>query len=558
MAIRKDTNPRPLALPPELQDILRRNGMQAQVTGSSNGFALMVQGHDSPVLQYPITEKQLRALTDRGTNTTNRKAYNTFASIVAADFDMPKDFVHARNANGRVAMGLHGYRIGVGEYDRNVPPHGIMPHHHGRHGMLPYMPIPHMMGYGFLGWTARQQEGFHMRRIGGRLYYPGAPMVPNRPDGRMKPGELQSGGYGFYYKGHATAPVVLSQQDVLADLQTVIQPTVQRKRPDTPAIPYKDAITSDVYFSNEKWQEVLASHGLIVDAANKTLTVQSSSIEADLQYNLTDDEISGLTSNSIKDVPVAKRLDTINAVLKDDFADKVTMEQLNSDKLIDIKLHPEVQEDLNRQLGTQEQYYLQYADERDLQVTREAGLRDNLPKGGVVMDGNDLAYIDQSKGWFREGAHGREVTVDDIRVEPIPDPEKEGEMKYRMTAVIDGEAVSHEISKKQYDKFMAIDDLHRMKLFSKIFNEVDMKDRYPVGLGTKIAAALTAGLVVTHDIMHGPHHVPAVFMEGHHGPCHGPAVYFKPGVDTPADVAARQFDAMINDPNRPHGPGMGM
>lgn len=77
MAIRKDTNPRPLALPPELQDILHRNGMQAQVVGSSNGFALMVQGHDSPVLQYTITEKQLKALTDWGTNTANRKAYNT-------------------------------------------------------------------------------------------------------------------------------------------------------------------------------------------------------------------------------------------------------------------------------------------------------------------------------------------------------------------------------------------------------------------------------------------------------------------------------------------------
>ena len=24
---------------------------------------------------------------------------------------MPKNFVHARNANGRVAMGLHGYRV---------------------------------------------------------------------------------------------------------------------------------------------------------------------------------------------------------------------------------------------------------------------------------------------------------------------------------------------------------------------------------------------------------------------------------------------------------------
>lgn len=559
MPVRRDTNPRPLELAPQLREILYRNGMQAHVVASSNGFGLMVQGHDSPVLQYPITEKQLKALTGWGTNTANRKAYNTFASIVAADFDMPKDFVHARNANGRVAMGLHGYRIGVGEYGRVAPRH--MPPHmhafpHSPHAHLPYMPIPHMMGYGFLGWTPRQQAGFHLRRIGGDLYYPGAPMVPNRPDGRMKPGELQSGGYGFYYKGHMTAPVVQSRQYVLADLQTVLQTAESRQRPTAPALPYNKAITSDVYFSNEKWQEVLVGHGLIVDAADKTLTVQSTSVEADLRYNLTDEEVAILTSNSIQEHPVSQRLDTLNNVLAEDFADRITMEHLNSDRLVDIKLHPEVNEDLNRQLAAQEQYVQQVAASPDIQVRQDPGLRANLPEGGVVMDGNDLAYIDSGKGWFREGRHGREVTVDDIRVEPVPDREKEGEMKYRMTAVIDGEVVSHEISRKQYDKFMAVDDLHRMKLFSKIFNEVDMKDRYPVGLGTKIAAALTAGLVVTHDILHGPHHAPAIFMEGHHGPM--PPVYFKPGVDTPADMAARQFDAMINDPNRPHGPGMGM
>ena len=143
-----------------------------------------MQGHDSPLLSYPITEKQLQALTDWGTNYANRRCYNTFASIVAADFDLPRDFVHARNANGRVAMGLHGYRIGAGEY--------------GRLGR-PYPMHRHPWGACFLGWTPRQQDGFHLRRIGGNLYYPGAPIVPCRPDGRMKPGELQSGGYGFYY-----------------------------------------------------------------------------------------------------------------------------------------------------------------------------------------------------------------------------------------------------------------------------------------------------------------------------------------------------------------------
>ena len=118
MSIRKNTNPRPLDLPPEMQDLLLRNGMRGYLAGSSEGFALIVQGHDSPLLTYPIGEKQLRALTDWGTNSANKRCYNTFASIVAADFDLPKDFVHARNANGRVAMGLHGYRTGAGEYGR--------------------------------------------------------------------------------------------------------------------------------------------------------------------------------------------------------------------------------------------------------------------------------------------------------------------------------------------------------------------------------------------------------------------------------------------------------
>lgn len=100
MSIRKNTNPRPLDLPPEMQDLLLRNGMRGYLAGNSEGFALIVQGHDSPLLTYPVSEKQLRALTDWGTNSANKRCYNTFASIVAADFDLPKDFVHARNANG--------------------------------------------------------------------------------------------------------------------------------------------------------------------------------------------------------------------------------------------------------------------------------------------------------------------------------------------------------------------------------------------------------------------------------------------------------------------------
>ena len=533
MSIRKNTNPRPLELPPEMRDLLARNGMRGHIAGSSEGFVLIVQGHDSPLLSYPITEKQLQALTDWGTNYANRKCYNTFASIVAADFDLPRDFVHARNANGRVAMGLHGYRIGAGEYGRSGWAHPM---------------YRHPWGACFLGWTPRQQDGFHLRRIGGNLYFPGAPIVPNRPDGRMKPGELQSGGYGFYYKGQPTTTV--AGQDVLEELETVITPLQPRPRATEPAKPYHTLITSPVYFTNEKWQECLASHGILIDSERKTLTIQSSSVSADLQYDLKDEELAALTNNSAQHVPVEKRLEIINGIIKEDFSAPITMDMLNSDKMIAIELHPAVKEDLDRQLSQVGQIEQggqgQYVNE-GLYVEPEERV---LHKGTVVMDGNDLAYINPDKGWFREGRHGREVTVDEIRVEPT-----ETEGKYRMTAVIDGEAVSHEITQKQYDKFMAIDDYHRLKLFSKIFGEVDMKSRDNVPLGTKIGAALLAGVAVMGELGRGPR--PDIYLE-RHGPPPPPRCYFKPGVDTPMDVAARNYEAAVNTERMQHEMRHGM
>ena len=149
-------------LQPEMRNMLMRNGLQAHVALDGSGYRLIVQGHNSPLLVYPISERQMLALTDWGTNTANKKAYNVLTSIVGKDFYMPKNFVHARNANGRVAMGLHGYRIGIGEYGRM-----------GRMGMPPP----------FLGWTPRNQWGLHLRRVGGHCSFRGRPSYPNVPTG---------------------------------------------------------------------------------------------------------------------------------------------------------------------------------------------------------------------------------------------------------------------------------------------------------------------------------------------------------------------------------------
>lgn len=516
MAIRTNTNPRQMDLQPEMQKILMRNGMQAHVVSDGSGYRLVVQGHDSPLLTYAITERQMLALTDWGTNTANKKAYNVFTSIVGHDFYLPKNFVHARNANGRVALGLHGYRIGIGEYGRTA---------------RPGMPPP------FLGWTPRNQWGFHLRRVGGDLFYTGGPAVPERWDGRMKPGELQSGGYGFYYKGDRLVQP-RQETDVLQNLQTVITPLVSRPRSTEPARPYKELISSPVYFSNEKWQECLASHGLIIDAEARTLTVQSETVPADMVYDLTEEEAAMLTSNSVDEHPVEKRLELLNGIIRNDFADKISMETLNSDRRIMLGLHPEVREELEQR---QEQVRCQEPGQ-EMAVSEEVRLPDAAVQEGAVIDGRDLMALDGSKGWYREEKHGREVEVGEISVHP-----SEAEGKYRMSAVINGQVISHEITQKEYDRFLAVDDYHRMKLFSKVFSEVDMKTRPEErsGLGTKILAALTAGAVVASDLAHGMHHrhAPEFYGEHYGGP---PRAYFKPGVDTPRDVAIRNFEAEMN------------
>lgn len=195
MSIRSESLPMRGRLSYQLEDLLRRNGMSAQLAVEDGRYKLLVQGHDSPLLQYNISEQQFRTLGDGGTNYANKKAYNVFNGIVGKDFDLPSSFVAARNVNGRVGMGLHGYRVGVGEYGRPMPFRS------------------HAFGPGFLGWMPRQQPGFHLRRVGD------VPMVVEHLDGCIRPGELKSGGYGYYYKGG----VIQAQEvaDPLKDLQTI-------------------------------------------------------------------------------------------------------------------------------------------------------------------------------------------------------------------------------------------------------------------------------------------------------------------------------------------------
>ena len=661
MAIRKYTNPRELDLSVGLQEVLRKNGMQAHISlAKDGGRELIVLGHDSPVLTYKLNEKQ------------------------------PQNFVSASNAFGRVAMGLHGYRIGHGEYGYDARPARRTP------WFAPFSRQGRGWAGDFVGYAPRT-EGFHLRRIGDHAYRPwgGGPMVTERPDNRVKPGEMLSGGYGFYFKGHQkeTPVEVLDQisiepkikpleaaprpQGVLdqISIEPKIKPLEAVPRPQGQGIPYSSVITSDVYFSNDKFQEVLKSHGIVIDAEKKTLTIQSNLSKVDLQYDLKPEEIQKLTANKVSgkgSVSVDARLAIINDIISKDFDTKLTKDMLETKELVSLDLKPEVRQEVEapfieqeRRIAEQQRLAAARAEqqreaeriERDPNAINGREIQailgnkgwfqpvangremvvgeirvDKTLNGTYVMeaevngrllahsisakdyqkfldlddphrlkmfdkvfseveiksahgeslyqddlylahdgqsivhkrevdiqnatsnrvDGAALCEFNERKGFYRERAHGREVEVGNIQVDPAANG------KYKMTAVINGQAITHEITQKQYDKFLAVDDYHRMQLFSKIFNEVDMKTR--PGEGHNIGAALLAALVVGGEVMRdgmvAPHEPRPEIYETRTGP-----VYSKAGVVNPADVAAANFrseEANLGIPGPEEGIRRGM
>mgnify|MGYP007065997546 CR=1 FL=1 len=138
---------------------------------------------------------------------------------------------------------------------------------------------------------------------------------------------------------------------------------------------------------------------LIVDKEARTLTVQSEKVTADLVYDLTEEETAVLTSNSIEEQPVEKRLEVLNGVIGADFADKVTMADLDSKQRIALGLHPEVQEEL-----TQRQQQ-----EQEILSPLENQLRQEMPYGAAAsVDGRDISVLDERKaGTEKNGTAGR-------------------------------------------------------------------------------------------------------------------------------------------------------
>lgn len=467
-----------------LQDVLRKNGMQAHLSVTPEGrYQLLVLGHDSPALAYDINERQAQALMDWGSNSANKKAYNTFAGIVRNDFSLPDSFAAARNAFGRVAMGLHGYRLGAGEYGC---------HRRGMPFFSPFGRYGRGWGGDFVGWAPRTM-GFHLRREGGRLVNPYGPMVQERPDARLKPGELRSGGYGFYYKGNRQDTSV----DVLDRLaiDAKIKPLEAAPRPEGQGLRYSEEITSGVYFSNDKLQNVLASHGIVIDAGKKTLTVQSALTKVDLQYDLKTDELEKLTASALegKDgVSLNERLGIINNILIKDFSTPLTKDMLETKDLVRLDLRPEVRAEVEAPFIEQERRMAaqqRMAEER-ARVQEE---KDRIRRDPHAVNGMEIQAILGNRGWYQPVEHGREMVVGEIRVD------RNAAGTCVMTAEVNGRLLAHTISGKDYNRFLDLDDEHRLKMFDNVFREVEIKSAHGQELYADKIYAVRDGRTIVHQ-----------------------------------------------------------
>ena len=96
----------------------------------------------------------------------------------------------------------------------------------------------------------------------------------------------------------------------------------------------------------------------MVDKDKKTLTIKSDGVNKNLEYTLTDEELNTILNDKLrftdtrgkkkhvhnKNAPnISERLDVINKVIANDFADKITVDHLQSKDYINIKLKPETE-----------------------------------------------------------------------------------------------------------------------------------------------------------------------------------------------------------------------
>ncbi|MDD5862597.1 MAG: hypothetical protein PUD15_08625 [Prevotella sp.] len=504
-------NDRGIDLSPELKSLLYQNGMEADVTMQGSDFVLTTQSFNAASPRtYKISQQQVAAMSDGGSSVANKIAYNTFVGIVGKDYSVPRSYVDARNMGSPVDMGQYGKVVSPGEFGYRTPPY---------HPHVPYRPIGGFFGkiLGAIQGIAAVASAVTMppyvydrgpmyRRINGRAVYanPYGSRVADRPGNYLKPGELATGGGGFYDKDEdpRTARKDVTSNIQIGGVQAITKPT-PIVRPTTGIIPLnKMQKTTDVA---ESFRKMLASHGVVIEKTpEKTvngekytgrLIIQSDGQWKDYAYDLKKSEMNKLLSERFtpkKDkhghivkgssVSVNDRLNIINNVIKNDWDTKITKDMLNQNSYIKLQMKPElaaselrdwqVKHGINpaAAAGGQQQGKLDVVDLKGMREDFKTGYIDRWNTIGVV----DGRILDKDKGFYVAQNGGRRLTVGEIIATPYGDTDTR-KTGYRMMAVVNNQVMSKEMSAKDYAAFINYNDEYRLKMFDKYFDDIKIK-----------------------------------------------------------------------------------
>ena len=439
---------------PQLSKILRDNGVDAMIVHNhaDGKFYMVAQGFDNvtgrplPELRKEISAKQADEMSrwlDMGAGSTNKKAYATARSILR-EYNLPLNYSVARNAMGPVNMGQASHpanwfgRPPVG-YGMPRQEFGKLYTNYGRPYGRP-MPFFHRQPFGYFGGAAT---------FPGDRVSPGMMRTFDIRGGRLRP---TTGVYWLDEKQYQ------SEQSMPDKLDVSVRPekpkAAERPEPGM-AKPYSEQITADVYFTKDKYLDVLASHGIIIDEARKTLTIKSSANKLDYRYVLTDEQLAKLTNNSLKKpggVSLQERLDVINShpVFKQDFSSGITQEMLESRDIVSISLTPEAKTRLEGKFEQYEQYERQ---QQRLEEAKSAARSEYMAQEGRIrrdpnaISGREIGDIIAGHGWYNGNAHGREAVVAEIRVDPPKD-------SYFINVNTDKGLLSFNVDKSVYDRYM--------------------------------------------------------------------------------------------------------
>ena len=218
----------------------------------------------------------------------------------------------------------------------------------------------------------------------------------------------------------------------------------------------------------------MKSHGIVIDEAKKTLTIQSNLSKVDLLYDLKPEELQKLMANKVSGkggVSVDARLAIINEVIGKDFDTKLTKDMLETKELVSLDLKPEVRQEVEAPFIEQER---RIAEQQRLAEAKAEQRRESerIERDPNAINGREIQTILGNKGWFQPVANGREMVVGEIRVD------KTLNGTYVMEAEVNGRLLAHSISAKDYQKFLDLNDAHRLKMFDKVFNEVEIKSAH--------------------------------------------------------------------------------